>query len=180
VQECLERIADVAHQMEAIGHLEGVGGSLSAGQRIGVRAVANQDGDRGIRLQPRGQRLSGAPFKDGDRPTPFQIHEQRAIRATTTKRTRIHAQDPRRRKSEVLGALPVDEGIRARHRAPPASDPHGHLRTCAMGEFQEDLSPALGLSRIARQHRRERFNKNPLWAGRMVTKELAGVYDQWH
>jgi hypothetical protein len=170
----------VAHQREAISHLEGVGGGLSAGQRIGVRAVANQDDDRGMRLQPRGQRLSGAPFEDGDQLTSFPSHEPRARRATTTQRTLIHAPDPRRRKHEVFGALPADEGVRARHIAHPASDPRGHLRTCARGEFPEDPSPALGLPRIARPHRRERFHKHPPWAGRIVTAEPAGVYDQLH
>jgi hypothetical protein len=96
--------------MEPIGHLEDVWGGLSAGQRIGVSAVADQDGHRGIRLQPRGQRLSGAPFENSYRLMAFQIHEQRAIRAATAQRKLIHAQDPRRGKGETFGALPADKG----------------------------------------------------------------------
>jgi hypothetical protein len=80
----------------------------------------------------------------------------------------------------VFGALPADEGVRARHLAHPARHPSGHLRTCARGQCQQDLSPALGLPGIARQHRRARFDKNPPWAGRMVTEEPAGVYSQLH
>jgi hypothetical protein len=53
VEQRFEGITDVLHQVESISHLQGVGHSLAAGQRINPGTIADHDRDPGMEHQPR-------------------------------------------------------------------------------------------------------------------------------
>jgi hypothetical protein len=78
VDQALEGIADIAHEVKVIGHLH----SLRSGQpasRIGIRPIADQYSDGGVGLQPLHARLGRASLEDGHRLMVFQVHQQGGI-----------------------------------------------------------------------------------------------------
>jgi hypothetical protein len=180
MQQRLQGIANVAHQIGPIGHLEGVRSRLSAGQRIGVSALADQERHGRMGLQPLDQRLGGAALEHRHRLLAFQAHHERRRGQASSPRELIHTHDTRRGHEDGFSTLAADERVWARHIAEPARQPRGGLCMAGMGQFQQNLAQAFRLAGIPGQDPRERFHKDPPQAGRDITKEAAGVHEQSH
>jgi hypothetical protein len=95
MQQRLQGIAHVTHQMAPIGHLEGVRSRLSAGQCIGVSTIADQDRHERMGLQPRDPRLGGATLEHRHRLLAFQVHHERRIGQASPQRKLIDTHDAR-------------------------------------------------------------------------------------
>ena len=145
VSDRLKGIADVADQREPSGHLQGVGHGWSASEGVRIRAIANQDGDRRMCLQPRGSGFGRTAFEHSDGASALQIDDQRAIDRAPPKGERIHTQDAWRGDRDRLGARPADEEVRAGPSAQQPGHAYRHHRMAGMGSRQQRLSPALSL-----------------------------------
>ena len=95
IREC----ADTAHeQMPAIGDLDGLGGTLARPVGVGAGAIAAEDLDAGVVLQPGGEGLSGPVGQEIDGDTPLLVHQERAVGAATLAGSVVHAEHTRRRR----------------------------------------------------------------------------------
>ena len=95
--------ADAAHQqVEAIGDLDGIGGALASAFRIRLGAIAHDDLDTGMLLQPSGERLCLPSFEEIDGPMTFQVHQDGAVPVAATQRKVVDAQDAGRREGGLL------------------------------------------------------------------------------
>ena len=114
MQEGFEGVAHMAYQMKPIGHLERLRGSLAAGHGIGIRTVADQNGDRRMGLQPLDEGLGRTAFEHGHRAPVFQVDQPGAIGHAASEGKCSDAQDAWRGAHEALSALPPDETVGAR------------------------------------------------------------------
>jgi hypothetical protein len=120
--------------MEAIDYLNDLRIGQSAGPGIGVGPVTDQDGHRGVGLQPLQQGLSGTLLKDGPRLSAFQVDEECAIGRATAEGELIHAEHPRGGDDEDLLALATKERVGAGPIAEILGHPGRHLRATGMGQ----------------------------------------------
>jgi hypothetical protein len=73
VKPLIEGFGEVLQQVKAIGHLDGVGGTLSGPLRIGSGPIPSDHADAGMGLQPEGAGLGLTIGPEGERPPPFEI-----------------------------------------------------------------------------------------------------------
>jgi len=176
----VEGIPDVLHEVEPISPLQGVRRTLAAGQRRGPGTIADQDHDRGMALPPRDQGLGGASLQDRHRVVTFEIDHQGRLGTPAPQREFIHPKDPWRGQDKWLGALAANQGVWAGAVTKAVSHPGRHLRAARLGQFEHDLSEALGLAGIRGPDGREGLDKNPAGAGWGIATEATGMHDELH
>jgi hypothetical protein len=154
----LQGIADVVPQLEPIRDPERVRRGLATSQRLGSGSLTGQDGSPGLALHPRDPGLSGACLENGDGLATFPSNDHGAVGRAAASGERLAPQDPRCDSGTRLGTRSADERIRPAPLAKQPGDARRHLGTAGMRQFQQALSPALGLPRIRGQEPRKGGN----------------------
>jgi len=74
-----ERIGEIPQEVEAVGHLGGLGRALGGSFRIGAGPITGDDADAGMLLQPGRQALGIAVFEQGNRALPLKVGNDGAV-----------------------------------------------------------------------------------------------------
>ena len=110
IEHAAERITAVAQQMPPVGDLNGLRRSLAGALGVGAGPIADDDLDRRMVLEPRGQGLGRAIGQQVDPAPALEITEDRAVVAALA--PVINAEHPRReRRLEIADA--AQQGRRA-------------------------------------------------------------------
>jgi hypothetical protein len=132
VDQALEGVPDIAHEVKAVSHLHGLRDFLSASRSIGICPIADQYRDGGMDLQPLHESLGRASLEDGHRLMAFRVHQQGSIGRATAKRELVDPQNTRRGEDKGLGTLTPNEGVGAGPIPKQPGDAGGHLGATGM------------------------------------------------
>jgi hypothetical protein len=103
--EPLDHVAPVGHQVPAVGHLAGLWRSSRHRLGIGRPAVAGDDFDGRVHLQPGRDRRTVPPRQDVDHAPPLRVDQDRAVSVALLPGPIIDADIPRRRTVFLGGGL---------------------------------------------------------------------------
>jgi hypothetical protein len=127
VQFLLHGIAQIAHEMKAVGDLPRLRRTAAHAVGIGSVPIATDDPNRGMGLQPRGYRISRADREHINHVTPLQIDENRAeMLLSLLPRPVVDADDANRRVSgrrRGPACDSADHAVGADHHAEPTQQP---------------------------------------------------------
>jgi hypothetical protein len=126
-QFLLHGIAEIAHEMKAVGDLPRLRRTAAHAVGIGPVPIAADDPNRGMRLQPRGDRISRADREHIHHVTALQIDENRAeMLLPLLPRPVVDADDANRRVSgrrRGRACDSADHAVGADHHAEPTQQP---------------------------------------------------------
>ena len=135
IEHTAQRITAVAQQMPPVGDLNGLRRSLAGSIGVGAGPIADDDLDRRMVLEPRGQGLGRAVGQQVDAAPALEITEDRAVALAFAPGPVIDAEDTRReRRIEIGLADAAQQGRRADRHA----DPGGHVRSWIAAQRQGD------------------------------------------
>src|SRR4051812_45079585 len=128
IEHTAERITAVAQQMPPVRDLNGLWRSLAGSIGVGAGTIADDDLDRRMVLEPRGQGLDRAVGQQVDAAPALEITEDRAVALAFAPSPVIDAEDTRReRRIEIADAaqqgrraMPIRGGMCA-PRLPPSA-----------------------------------------------------------
>ena len=93
LQEPLQGFAQIAHEMESIGHLDSLWRPTRRTISILWGTITGDDFDTGVLFEPSGERVCRTIAEHVNGLVAFQIHEQRSIGLPFAKGEIVHPQD---------------------------------------------------------------------------------------
>jgi hypothetical protein len=159
-----DRLAEILQQMKAIGDLPRLRRALTRGVRIKARAIAADNLDFRVPLEPCCHRRRGAIREQVHHVTPLQIHDHRAERHTFPPGPFIDAHNPERGQVGLSAGArldaPQDRGVAHRH-TKPGQQPLGRSPTRAVAEHPHDSGQAGRSAGKRRCQVRQLLGENP-------------------
>ena len=135
IEHAAQRIPAVAQQMPPVGDLDGLRRPLAGSIGVGAGPIADDDLDRRMVLEPRGQGLALAVGQQLDPAPALEITEDRAVVAALAPGPVIDPEHTRReRRIEIGLADAAQQGRRADRHA----DPGGQVRSRIAAQRQGD------------------------------------------
>jgi hypothetical protein len=180
--ELIERIHDVAQEMESIGNLNGVWSAESDSVSDAEPTVTGDDLGTGMLSQPSrqsrrfvvGQHVDGSAYR--------QVHQEQAIAQwSSVQREIIHPQLRRRlTHRELLVAQQTAQGIWTGWQTRSSCESGSSFTASSLGKRQQEASRFLRPAAVARQESRESLRKDLPWASGFVAEEAPRPNAQPH
>ena len=175
VAQSLDRLAEVAEQVPAIGDLEGVRGTLTDAVGIGTGTIAGDNLDAWPLTQP-GSDGGGLAVGQGiDHPVRLEVDQDRAVATPTRPGPVINPEDTRRRHDigGSTGRCQAQQRVRARRRGDPDGQTDSGLAAEREAEVVLEISQALGSTTRAVRHVRQALGEGPTGAKAIEAVEPA-------
>jgi hypothetical protein len=176
--DVIERGADVLAQVKPVCYLHRSGCTASPSVGIGFGAIADQDLDARMRLEPGHQWLSLARLQHVDGHVSLEVDQQRAVRVASMECEVIHAEHARcwNRGCPQFSDQP-QEGIRTGRNAGLAGQPSASLAADAQAELDQQRGDSISAAGVARQHTVKALGKDLARAGRPIAEETPRMHD---
>ncbi len=162
--------------MEAVRDLNGIRGALPRALGVGAAAVAGNDLDAGMLLQPGGQGLSLTVREQVDHAAAFQVHQDRPILLAFALRPVVHPEHAGRPSVARRGLLqPAQEGVAAGAHSQTVDQPRPRFSPQFVGDGCQRRGEAVRAPGVRLEHPREALGEDAARAVRRVAVEAPGV-----
>ena len=180
VESVAHGIAEIAQQVEPVGHLDRLRSAGANAVGIGAGPVAGDDLDAGMRLQPGGDGLGTAVGQQVDRPVgTLQIDDNGAVAPAAAPGPVIDADDARRRRRfDRNGPDQTQQGVAADRHGEQARQAGSQFTARAQRQGTLDLGEPDGAPLAERHRRGQALGEDPARAARLRAAEAADLEGQ--
>jgi hypothetical protein len=166
IEHTAERITAVAQQMPPVGDLNGLRRSLAGSLGVGAGTIADDDLDRRMVLEPRGQGLGRAIGQQVDPAPALEITEDRAVVAALAPSPVIDPEHTRReRRLEIGLADAAQQGRRTDRHAGPGCQTRSRIAAQRQSDGMMRGAQAVGMAGSATGDVRQRLAERASRAG---------------
>jgi hypothetical protein len=179
LEHTAQRIAGVAQQMPPVGDLKGLRRPLAGPVGVGAGAIAHDDRDGGMVLEPGGQGLALAVGQQIEAAPTLEINQDRAVVAAPAPRPVIDPKHARcRRRLQAGLADAAQQGRAADRHAGPGGQPRARLGAQGQGDGMVSRAQPVGMTGSGPGKPWQALAERASWAGVVEASEAPDPDEQ--